>query len=67
VRLKHFALVLLAFERANFCLGQLARRVSLEPALDRVRAIHETDEALKGQSSLPHELLLERLVLGLSA
>jgi DNA polymerase-3 subunit delta len=32
-----------------------------------VRAIHETDEALKGQSSLPHELLLERLVLGLSA
>ena len=32
-----------------------------------VRAIHETDEALKGQSSLPHELALERLVLGLSA
>lgn len=31
-----------------------------------VRAIHETDEALKGKSSLPHELLLERLVLGLS-
>lgn len=32
-----------------------------------VRAIHDTDEALKGQSTLPPQLLLERLVLGLSA
>jgi DNA polymerase-3 subunit delta len=31
-----------------------------------LRAIHETDEALKGQGALSPELALERLVLGLS-
>ena len=31
-----------------------------------LRAIHETDEALKGQGALPPDLALERLVLGLS-
>jgi DNA polymerase-3 subunit delta len=31
-----------------------------------LHAIHETDEALKGQGALPPELALERLVLGLS-
>lgn len=32
-----------------------------------LRAIHDTDEALKGQGSLPPALALERLVLGLAA
>jgi DNA polymerase-3 subunit delta len=32
-----------------------------------LRAIHDTDEALKGQGSLPPALALERLVMGLAA
>ena len=32
-----------------------------------LRALHDTDERLKGQGALPPELALERLVLGLSA
>ncbi len=32
-----------------------------------LRAIHDTDEALKGQGSLPPVLALERLVMGLAA
>ena len=32
-----------------------------------LRAIHDTDEALKGQGSLPTVLALERLVMGLAA
>lgn len=44
-----------------------ARRYA-EPRLQLcLRAIHDTDEALKGQGALTPELALERLVLGLSA
>jgi hypothetical protein len=32
-----------------------------------LHAIHEVDEALKGRGSLPPDIALERLVIGLSA
>lgn len=44
-----------------------ARRYAPARLLFCLRAIHDTDEALKGQGTLPPELALERLVLGLSA
>jgi DNA polymerase-3 subunit delta len=44
-----------------------ARRYAPARLLVCLRAIHDTDEALKGQGALPPELALERLVLGLSA
>jgi DNA polymerase III delta subunit len=44
-----------------------ARRYSGARLLAHLDAIHQTDEALKGQGGLPSELALERLVLGLSA
>jgi len=44
-----------------------ARRSSAARLLAGLRAIHETDEALKGQGSLAPELALERLVLNLGA
>ncbi len=44
-----------------------ARRYAPARLLVCLHAIHETDEALKGQGALPPPLALERLVLGLSA
>jgi DNA polymerase-3 subunit delta len=44
-----------------------ARRYGPERFGACLRALHEADERLKGQGSLPPELTLERLVLGLSA
>jgi DNA polymerase-3 subunit delta len=44
-----------------------ARRYPPARLLVCLHAIHETDEALKGQGALPPPLALERLVLGLSA
>ncbi len=44
-----------------------ARRTSAARLLAGLRAIHETDEALKGQGALAPELALERLVLNLGA
>jgi len=44
-----------------------ARRYSVARLLAGLRAIHETDEALKGQGALAPELALERLVLNLGA
>lgn len=44
-----------------------ARRYAPARLLVCLRAIHDTDEALKGRGALPPELALERLVLGLSA
>lgn len=44
-----------------------ARRYAPARLLVCLRAIHDTDEALKGQGALPPDLALERLVLGLSA
>jgi DNA polymerase III delta subunit len=44
-----------------------ARRYGPERFSACLRALHEADERLKGQGSLPPELTLERLVLGLSA
>ncbi len=43
-----------------------ARRFSERRLLASLRAIHETDLALKGAGALPPELALERLVLGLA-
>ena len=43
-----------------------ARRYAPARLLVCLRAIHETDEALKGQGALSPDLALERLVLGLS-
>jgi len=43
-----------------------ARRYSQTRVTACLRAIAETDEALKGKGSLPPELALERLVLGLA-
>jgi len=44
-----------------------ARRQSLPRLLAGLRAAEEADERLKGRGSLPAELVLERLVLGLSS
>lgn len=44
-----------------------ARRYAPARLLVCLHAIHETDQALKGQGALPHALALERLVLGLAA
>jgi DNA polymerase-3 subunit delta len=44
-----------------------ARRQSLARLLAGLRAAEEADERLKGRGSLPGELVLERLVLGLSS
>ena len=44
-----------------------ARRYSAARLLAGLRAIHETDEALKGQGAVTPELALERLVLNLGA
>jgi DNA polymerase-3 subunit delta len=44
-----------------------ARRHSLPRLLAGLRAAEEADERLKGRGSLPGELVLERLVLGLSS
>jgi DNA polymerase-3 subunit delta len=44
-----------------------ARRHSLARLLAGLRAVEEADERLKGRGSLPGELVLERLVLGLSS
>jgi DNA polymerase-3 subunit delta len=48
-------------------LDQQARRYAPRRLLSCLRAIHETDLALKGAGHVPPELALERLVLGLSA
>ena len=44
-----------------------ARRYNQGRLVSCLRAIHETDTALKGAGSLRPEMALERLVLGLSA
>lgn len=44
-----------------------ARRFPAARLLAGLRALHETDEALKGQGALAPELALERLVLNLAA
>lgn len=44
-----------------------ARRYTQARLIACLRAIHEADEALKGRGSLPAEIALERLVIGLSA
>jgi len=44
-----------------------AKRYSQRRLVACLRAIHEVDEVLKGQGSLPPEIALERLVLGLSS
>jgi DNA polymerase III delta subunit len=44
-----------------------ARRYSRGRLVACLRAIHAADEALKGRGSLPAEIALERLVIGLSA
>jgi DNA polymerase-3 subunit delta len=44
-----------------------ARRYAAARLRTCLAAIHDTDEALKGQGALPPQLALERLVLGLSA
>jgi DNA polymerase-3 subunit delta len=43
-----------------------AQRYTKGRLLSCLRAIHETDVALKGEGSLPPQLALERLVMGLS-
>ncbi len=48
-------------------LERQAQRYSPVRLVSCLRAIHEVDEVLKGQGSLPADLALERLVLGLSA
>ncbi len=48
-------------------LGQQSRRYTAARLLACLRTIHEADTALKGIGSLPHELVLERLVIGLAA
>ncbi len=47
-------------------LERQASRLTPRRARDCLRAIHETDEALKGAGVLPPELALERLVLALA-
>jgi hypothetical protein len=44
-----------------------ARRYTEKRLLTCLHAIHEVDEALKGQGSMPADIALERLVMGLSA
>jgi DNA polymerase-3 subunit delta len=44
-----------------------AQRYTEKRLLACLHAIHEVDEALKGQGSLPSDIALERLVMGLSA
>ena len=44
-----------------------ARRYTRRRLVACLHAIHEVDEALKGRGSLPAEIALERLVIGLSA
>lgn len=44
-----------------------ARRFTQARLVACLHAIHEVDEALKGRGSLPAEIALERLVIGLSA
>lgn len=44
-----------------------ARRYAPARLLICLRAIHDTDQALKGQGALPPPLALERLVMGLAA
>jgi hypothetical protein len=44
-----------------------ARRQSLARLLAGLRAAEEADERLKGRGSLPGDLVLERLVLGLAS
>jgi DNA polymerase-3 subunit delta len=48
-------------------LERQAGRYGLRRVADCLRAIHETDEALKGQGVLPPDLALERLVLALAS
>jgi len=48
-------------------LEEQARRYALARLLACLRAIHDTDEALKGQGGLDAQLALERLVIGLAA
>jgi DNA polymerase-3 subunit delta len=48
-------------------LERQARRYTPARLVACLRAIHEVDEVLKGSGSLPPDLALERLVLGLSA
>jgi hypothetical protein len=48
-------------------LERQARRYTATRLVACLRAIHEVDEVLKGSGSLPPDLALERLVLGLSA
>jgi hypothetical protein len=48
-------------------LERQARRYTPARLVACLRAIHEADEVLKGSGSLPAELALERLVLGLAA
>jgi DNA polymerase-3 subunit delta len=43
-----------------------ARRYTQSRLIACLRAIHQVDEALKGRGSLPAEIALERLVIGLS-
>jgi DNA polymerase-3 subunit delta len=43
-----------------------SRRYTQRRLVACLRAIHEVDEALKGQGSLPPDIALERLVIGLS-
>ena len=47
-------------------LDQQARRYGPRRLTACLRAIHETDLALKGAGHVPPELALERLVLGLA-
>ena len=47
-------------------LQRQARRFSAGRLLQCLQAIHDTDTALKGAGSLPPDLALERLVVGLS-
>jgi DNA polymerase-3 subunit delta len=48
-------------------LERQARRYTPGRLVSCLRAIHEVDEVLKGSGSLPADLALERLVLGLAA
>jgi DNA polymerase III delta subunit len=48
-------------------LERQARRYTPARLVACLRAIHEVDEVLKGSGSLPADLALERLVLGLAA
>lgn len=47
-------------------LEKQARRYTTRRLVSCLRAIHETDTALKGAAALPSDLALERLVIGLS-